>query len=56
MAPARLGEAHLITNFEDLIRVIESVEELVALHGQTEIAVDLEHYQNRSYLGLTCLI
>lgn len=56
IAPARLGEAHIITILEDLVKVIESIEELVSINGYTEIAVDLEHYHNRSYLGLTCLI
>lgn len=33
----------------------EMVQEVLAM-GETEIAVDLEHHHQRSYLGLTCLI
>jgi hypothetical protein len=36
--------------------MVLDIENLVSLKGYTEIALDLEHHHQRSYLGLTCLI
>ena len=46
----------MVNDRNTLHLMVESVLDLVRVNGSTEIAVDLEHHHQHSYLGLTCLI
>jgi exosome complex exonuclease RRP6 len=46
----------MVNTILELEKMVENVLSLVKQNGFTEIALDLEHNHERSYLGITCLI